>query len=86
MPLICRFYGIDIRLFYNDHGKPHFHVQYGEFQATVLIESGDVLEGHLPARALAFVREWLSLHRIELGEAWTACREKRQPGRIEPLE
>ena len=26
MPEICRFFGIVIRMFYDDHNPPHFHV------------------------------------------------------------
>ena len=28
MPEISRFYGIVVRLFYGDHGPPHFHAEY----------------------------------------------------------
>jgi hypothetical protein len=34
MPTISSFYGIMIRMFYNDHAPPHFHARYGEFEAT----------------------------------------------------
>jgi hypothetical protein len=37
-------------MFYNDHGPAHFHALYGEFQATIDIESLSVLEGRLPRR------------------------------------
>jgi hypothetical protein len=30
MPEISRFYGIVIRMFYNEHQPPHFHALYGE--------------------------------------------------------
>ena len=29
------FYGILIRMFFNDHAPPHFHARYGEFEATI---------------------------------------------------
>ncbi len=28
MPEICRFLGIIITMYYNDHPPPHFHVRY----------------------------------------------------------
>ena len=31
MPTICIFYGIIIRMFFDEHAPPHFHAQYGEF-------------------------------------------------------
>jgi len=37
MPEISRFYGIVIRMFYDEHNPPHFHVQYGEFNAVLKI-------------------------------------------------
>ncbi|MGD8717152.1 MAG: DUF4160 domain-containing protein [Desulfobacterales bacterium] len=33
MPEICRFYGIVIKMFFDDHNPPHFHALYGEFEA-----------------------------------------------------
>jgi hypothetical protein len=50
MPTISTFYGILIRMFYNDHPPPHFHARYGEFEATVDIGTLAMLEGHLPQR------------------------------------
>jgi hypothetical protein len=29
MPEICRFYGIIIQMFFNDHNPPHFHILWG---------------------------------------------------------
>jgi hypothetical protein len=57
MPTICSFYGILIRMFFNDHAPPHFHARYGEFEATIDIETLSVLEGELPGRALALIEE-----------------------------
>jgi hypothetical protein len=44
-------------MFFNDHPPPHFHARYGEFEATITIETLDVMEGELPIRALGLVRE-----------------------------
>ena len=35
MPTISSFYGILMRMFFNDHVPPHFHVQYAEFKASL---------------------------------------------------
>ncbi len=37
MPTISAFYGILIRVFFNDHPPPHFHARYGEHEATIEI-------------------------------------------------
>ena len=62
MPTISTFYGIMIRMFFNDHPPPHFHARYGGFEATVEIATLEVLEGQLPRRALNLVREWAMMH------------------------
>lgn len=52
MPELSRFLGIVIAMYYRDHGPPHFHAIYGDFEITVEIESGKV-NGDFPRRALA---------------------------------
>ena len=85
MPTICSFYGTAIRMFFNDHAPPRFHARYGEFEATIDIASLTVIEGELPRRALAPVGDQGALHQAELLENWRLCREKAQPGKIDPL-
>ena len=58
MPEITRFYGIVIKLFFGDHPPPHFHAVYGEYIALVDINSLEIIEGDLPARARRLVVEW----------------------------
>ena len=41
-----------------EHNPPHIHALYGEDMASIDIQTGDVLEGYLPPKALAMVREW----------------------------
>ena len=72
-------------MFFNDHPPPHFHARYGEFEATVEIPTLEIIEGHLPRRALDLIREWAMMHREELIEDWRFCREKIPPTKIEPL-
>ena len=85
MPTICRFYGIVIRMYFDDHAPPHFHAVYGEFHATIDIAQTRVLQGGLPKRALELVVEWGELHRDELAANWRLCQEKSAPLEIEPL-
>ena len=44
MPEVCRFYGIVISIYYNDHGPPHFHARYGDNQAVIGIDSLTMLQ------------------------------------------
>ena len=85
MPTISVFYGILIRMFFNDHAPPHFHARYGEFEATIDINTREIMQGELPRRALSLVQEWAMIHREELLEDWRLCREKAAPAKIEPL-
>jgi hypothetical protein len=85
MPTISAFYGILIRMFFNDHAPPHFHARYGEFEATIDIGTLEVLEGKLPQRALILTLEWGMIHKEELLSNWQRCRDKAAPAKIEPL-
>jgi hypothetical protein len=79
VPELSRFLGIIIAMYYRDHAPPHFHAIYGEYDATIAIETG-VVNGVLPARVLGFVQEWRALHQAELRGA-----QKPLPN-IAPLE
>ena len=85
MPEICRFYGIIIAMFYDDHNPPHFHARYGRDKATIEINSLRVLEGKLPPRALGLVIEWASQHHEELLEDWELARSNQPLRKIAPL-
>jgi Domain of unknown function (DUF4160) len=86
VPEISRFFGITIRMFFNDHSPPHFHAVYGGDEALIQIESLEVLRGELPRRALALVLEWASQHRQELRRDWELARHGLNPAPIRPLE
>jgi Domain of unknown function (DUF4160) len=78
--------GIVIAMFYNDHNPPHFHARYADYRAVIAIETGEVIEGRLPPRALGLVQEWLERHKGELSEDWNLARERKALKRIQPLE
>ena len=86
MPEISRFYGIVIRMFWREHGPPHFHAAYGNARALIGIDDLAVLKGHLPTRARGLVVEWASLHQAELRNAWERAKRSEAPGKIAPLE
>lgn len=48
MPQISRFFGIIIKMYYNDHQPAHFHAEYNEYVAEISIETFEVLKGELP--------------------------------------
>jgi hypothetical protein len=85
VPRISFFYGIVITMYFYDHEPPHFHAQYAEHHAVIMIESDEVLVGELPTRALKLVLEWADLHRGELEAAWERVKSGGTPEPIDPL-
>jgi hypothetical protein len=86
MPEISRFYGLVIYMYAQDHPPPHFHAAYGDEVAQIDIRTGEVLEGHLPRRALRLVQDWAELHRQELLENFARLQQEIARFRkIEPL-
>jgi hypothetical protein len=86
MPTICIFFGMAIRMYYDDHAPPHFHAYYGEFAAVIEIESLGLRDGRLPKRAMAMVLEWAAEHREELLKNWKLAEAHRPLKPIKPLE
>ena len=84
MPVLSRFYGIVIRMYFQqaEHNPPHIHALYGEDMAAIDIQTGEVLEGHLPPKALTLVREWMGIHKSELLRMW----ETQEFQALSPLE
>jgi len=86
VPEICRFFGIIITMYYNDHPPPHFHARYGSDRAIIDIQTLQVLGGRLGPRVMGLVVEWALRHRDELLEDWRLARESAPLNRIAPLE
>jgi hypothetical protein len=86
MPLLARFYGILVRVWWSDHPPPHIHVYYAEHQASISIETLEILTGQLPRRVKVLVLEWTMQHRDDLRAAWAAAQRREPPGQIGPLD
>ena len=86
MPEISRFYGIVIKMYYNDHAPPHFHAEYGEHELIVGIAPIAVLAGQAAPRVRSMVIEWAGLHLAELVANWERCRNAEPVERVAPLE
>lgn len=88
MPRISSFYGIVIWMYHDEihhRGRPHFHATYGGDEASIDLESLQVLAGDLPQRARRLVAEWAEAHRDELRENWALARTHQPLRPIEPL-
>lgn len=86
MPEVSRFFGISIRMYFDDHNPPHFHAIYGGAEVEVGIEPLSVLQGKVPRRALGMVLEWAALHQQELLVNWQRAHNEEPLARIDPLE
>ena len=86
MPEISRFYGIVIRMFFEDHNPPHFHAYYGEHEVLIDLYSFAVFAGRLPPRALGLVIEWATLNQEELLNNWRKARSQEPLSLIDPLK
>ena len=87
MPILSRFRGITIRMFFNDtqqHYKPHVHVQYSGDKAVIGLD-GELLEGVLPRRQYNLILGWLALHEEEIYKAWYKAVRNEQFDKIDPL-
>jgi len=86
MPEISRFFGITVRMYFDEHNPPHFHAIYGNREAQIGIDPITLLEGRLPNRAIGMVIEWAALHQTELSKNWQRMRNDLPPLKIDPLE
>ena len=88
MPVVSRFYGILIKMYFGDHVPPHFHAEYNEFSAQIAIDDYAVVKGWLPPKALGLVMEWACLHKSELLENWESLNKPDNGSfkKIEPLK
>lgn len=83
MPEIARFYGIIIKIFFTrEHNPPHFHAVYGEYNGTFEISTLNMIEGDLPSKAQALVREWGEQYIDDIMKMWNTKTLKKLP----PLE
>ena len=85
MPEIARFYGIIVRMFFDDHFPPHLHAEYGGEELLVNIDTPGIVAGKLPARAVGLVMEWAALHQGELQDLWRRARSLEPLYKVDPL-
>ena len=84
MPVISRFYGLVVKMYFKakEHNPPHFHVLYGEYMGVIDINTFELIEGDLPVKALSLIKEWTSKYRSELLHMW----ETQEITNLPPLE
>ncbi len=69
MPEVCRFHGMSIKLFWNDHPPKHIHVFSGDDRLKITFE-GKILSGKMEQHKLRILRDWLIKRHNELNDRW----------------
>lgn len=77
--IISSFFGIYVRMYFDDHAPPHIHAEYQGHEALIAIADGTLLDGGLPKRAHALVQQWCLEHADTLARNW------RQAQALQPL-
>ncbi len=86
MPAISIFFGIVIKMYYNEHRPPHFHAEY-QGQKGVFNFSGQMMAGGLSSKvALRLIKQWATRHKHELMVNWKLAEAHKPLNLIEPLE
>jgi hypothetical protein len=82
MPVIARFYGILIKMYFSqsEHGVPHFHAVYGEYNAVYDIQTLEMMEGDMPSRAQRLIKDWSSQYQQDLLRMWKDNQFRQLPG------
>lgn len=87
MPIISQFYGIIVKMFFNDnlqHNLPHIHVEYAEYKAVFDLNS-NIISGKMPTKQRKMVEAWILIHQEELNALWNALNDDNEFFRIDPL-
>ena len=87
MPELSRFYGIIIKMYFNDvqqHHKPHIHAFYGDYESVIAVD-GELLAGSIPAKQLKIINGWLAIYEDEVYDAWNKAVKGDHFDKINPL-
>lgn len=85
MPIVSEFFGIRIRMFYQDHSPPHFHAEH-QGQTAAFDLRGQIIAGSIGSRnAARLIQNWASVHRFELEINWARLQAGRPLEKIKPL-
>lgn len=86
MPVVSIFSGIVIRMFYREHGPPHFHAEHQGQRGTFAFD-GRALAGAIRSGAARrLIRRWAFAHRSELESNWRRIEAGEALERIAPLD
>ncbi len=88
MPIVSQFYGIVVRMYFDDkkqHNMPHIHVEYSGNKAIYSL-NGICIKGNIPNKQSKMVEAWILIHNEELRLLWKIMQENNEFFTIEPLK
>jgi hypothetical protein len=86
VPIISAFFGIIIRMYFDDHAPPHFHAEY-HGQDAMIDFRGRIIEGEIrSSTARKLIRQWAQQHEMELAINWKRAKALKNLENIAPLE
>jgi hypothetical protein len=86
LPVISQFFGIIIRMYYDEHNPPHIHVEF-QGNKAIFDLAGNVIRGNLYSKtATRLIREWIDLHTTELVMDWELSKSGEPIKPIQPLD
>jgi hypothetical protein len=88
MPSISMFYGIIIRMFFapDEHNPPHFHATFQGLDATVNINTCEIIKSNFPRKQTKLILAWAELHQDELLANWELVMNGESPHNIDALK
>lgn len=86
MPVISRFLGIAIYMYWNDHNPPHFHAVWNDYEILIEIETARVIRGDMPPNKLKNIINWCNINKAKLLENWGLARNGEPLQKIEGLD
>jgi len=86
VPIVSAFFGIIIRMFFDDHAPPHFHAEHAG-QDGIFDFSGRMIAGNIRSTtARKLIRQWARAHLAELESNWMRAKKLEPLSQIAPLE
>lgn len=85
MPSIARFGGVVVMIYFGDHPPPHVHARVGRpstkgaAEARFSIDSGELIDGALPAQQASEVTRWCQRNRAGLLTDWGRAQADLHP-------
>lgn len=84
MPVLARFYGIVIRMYFlqSEHNPPHIHAIYSEYIGMFSLKDGEMFEGDIPLKEQSLIKNFVLKYGKELLNMWNT----QHFTTLEPLE